>query len=61
LNLANGGIFADTEIDLEDLTTASTIREAILECEAILLDENVPIQDLLRVIRIGQELNAGRY
>lgn len=38
LNLAARAVAADTPLDLADLTTATTIAEAITQCEAILLD-----------------------
>jgi len=61
LNLANDALTADTEIDLGGLTQVGTIGDAILECEAILLDQSASVQELLRAMRVCQEINAGRY
>jgi hypothetical protein len=61
LNLANDTLNADKVIDLSSLTTASTIGEAILECEAVLTDGSSSVRELLNVMRISQEINAGRY
>ncbi|MFW9944932.1 MAG: hypothetical protein ACFFB7_08035, partial [Candidatus Sifarchaeia archaeon] len=61
LNLANDALTADTEIDLGGLTQVGTMGDAILECEAILLNQSASAQELLRAMRICQEINAGRY
>jgi hypothetical protein len=61
LNLANDALTSDTIIDLGDLTTAGTVGEVILECESILLIEGASAKKLLKIMRICQEINAGRY
>ncbi|MGY5854494.1 MAG: PKD domain-containing protein, partial [Candidatus Thorarchaeota archaeon] len=60
LNLANDALNADTVIDLGNLTTAGTVGEAIIECEAVLMVGSSSVRDLLNVMRICQEINAGR-
>ncbi|MFW9965094.1 MAG: Ig-like domain-containing protein, partial [Candidatus Sifarchaeia archaeon] len=61
LNIANDALTSDTIIDLSNLTTAGTLGEAILECEAIMLDSTVSAREFLNVMRICQELNSGRF
>ncbi|TFG31102.1 hypothetical protein EU528_06980 [Candidatus Thorarchaeota archaeon] len=61
LNLANDALTADTEIDLTDLTTAGTVGEALIECEAILLDPSSSDDDLKNVEKICSEINAEKY
>ncbi|MFX1484012.1 MAG: hypothetical protein ACFFCP_12605, partial [Promethearchaeota archaeon] len=61
LNLANDALISNTVIDLGDLSTAGTVGEAILECEQIMLEPGNSARDFLIVLRICQEINAGRY
>ena len=61
LNLANDAITADTEIDLAKLTSAGTVGAAILECEAVMFASSVSMPEILNILRICQEINAGRY
>ena len=61
LNLANDALLLETGIDLSHLTTATIVEEAILECEILLLDPTSSARDFMKVMRICQELNAGRF
>jgi peptide/nickel transport system substrate-binding protein len=61
LNLANNAFMEDTVVHLSKLTDAITIGEAILECESILQNPSAVVKEIIRVMRIGQEINAGRY
>ncbi len=59
LNLANDALTSDTNVDLGDLSTAGTVGEVILECEAILLDQDATLEDLRRVMKICSSVNSG--
>jgi len=61
LNLANDALTAGTEIDLENLTASCSVGEAILECEAILMDSLASVEDLVRIKNICISINHGNF